>query len=102
MTQVATLVADTDCLALVMMLLLSFFSSPHTVLRLPHTLRGARSSPGAPRRIWRVAGQSAGAMQLTLKTMAHTLSSRCMMCQVSSGGDSAHRLAPTTGVSVRR
>src|SRR5699024_12638364 len=51
------------------------------VLRLPRQRAGARSSPGAPRRMWRVAGQSAGAMQLTLKTLVHTVETRCMTCQ---------------------
>src|SRR5699024_11646043 len=56
------------------------------VLRLPRQRAGARSSPGAPRRTWRVAGQSAGAMQLTLKTLVHTVETRCMTCQPNGLG----------------
>src|SRR5690625_3852545 len=85
MTQVAVLDTGTYCRAWFIAAVVSFYSSPRSrcCACLGRCGRG-QVVTRAPHRIWRVAGQPAGATKLTLKTYVCTVESRCMTCQPSA------------------
>ena len=81
MTQVATVVAGTDCLTLVMLLSLSFFSSPYAVLRLPPLAQeGQVVTRGTPPHVEGCRSVGRGHATDTQDLAVHSMD-KCMTCQ---------------------
>ena len=81
MTQVATVVAGTDCLTLVMLLSLSFFSSPYAVLRLPPlSQEGQVVTRGTPPHVEGCRSVGRGHATDTQDLAVHSMD-KCMTCQ---------------------